>query len=101
MLEKGQRYTQEFKESAIQLALGSEKSTLQIARELGMSEKTLYGWLRRYRNEQETITMDSGKKVSLQSIEEENKRLRKELATLKKEKEILKKAAAYFAKETA
>jgi len=89
MQKSGQRYTQEFKESAIQLALSSEKSTLQIAKELGMSEKTLYGWLKRYRNEQETITMISGKQVSLQSIEDENKRLRKEIATLKKEKEIL------------
>jgi transposase len=42
----------------------------------------------------------SKKSGSIESIEEENRRLRRENALLKKEKEILKKAAAYFAKET-
>ena len=44
-----QRYTQEFKDSAIQLALNSEKSAMSIAKDLGMSDKTLYVWLSDYR----------------------------------------------------
>jgi len=46
---RGQKYTQEFKDSTIQLALNSEKSGYQVAQELGMSDKTLYAWLREYR----------------------------------------------------
>ena len=97
----GRRYTQEFKDSAIQLALNSEKSGLQIAKELNMSEKTLYGWLCDYRKKHNLSSNahSSKRSNSSESIEEENRRLRKELALLKKEKEILKKAAAYFAKE--
>ena len=100
----GKRYTQEFKDSAIQLALNSEKSAMQIAKELEMSHKTLYNWLRNYRkkhNIEEGLTAQATRKKSTtENLEEENRRLRKELANLKKEREILKKAAAYFAKET-
>lgn len=42
---RGQTYTKVFKDSAIQLALNSEKSVLIIAKELGMHENTLYSWL--------------------------------------------------------
>ena len=100
----GKRYTQEFKDSAIQLALNSEKSAMQIAKELEMSHKTLYNWLRNYRKKHNleglTTQATSKKTTASESLEEENRRLRKELANLKKEREILKKAAAYFASET-
>jgi len=96
----GKRYNQEFKDSTIQLALNSEKSTLQIAKDLGMSEKTLYAWLRVYRKNHKLEPMTTvKKKSSVESLEEENRRLRRELASVKKDREILKKAAAYFAKE--
>jgi len=96
-MSRGQKYTQEFKESTIQLVLSSEKPARQIAKELGINEKTLYGWLKDYR---EKNNIQTSKKTSTESIEEENRRLRRENALLKKEREILKKAAAYFAKET-
>jgi len=101
MAGKGTTYTQEFKDSAIQLALNSEKSVLKIAADLGVHEKTLYGWLQRYRKNNNLEESSSVKrKGSTESLEEENRRLRKELADVKKDREILKKAAAYFAKET-
>jgi len=100
----GRRYTQEFKDSSIQLALNSEKSAMKIAKELGMSNKTLYTWLREYRKQHNLDTpsrvSNTNKSTASESLEVENKRLRKELANIKKEREILKKAAAYFAKET-
>ena len=98
----GKRYTQEFKDTAIQLALNSEKPVLQTAKELDICSKTLYSWLRDYRNKHNlpSNTKTVSKQTSSESLQEENMRLRKELATLKKEREILKKAAAYFAKET-
>jgi transposase len=100
MAKRGSNYTQEFKSSAIQLALNSEKSTHAISKDLGVSDKTLYQWLKKYRQEhnleQPTVKLS---KSSTESLEEENRRLAKELASVKKDKEILKKAAAYFAKE--
>jgi transposase len=44
-MARGIKYTQEFKDSAIQLALNSEDSVRQIAKDLEIHEKTLYGWL--------------------------------------------------------
>ncbi len=101
MAGKGRHYTKEFKDSTIQLALNSEKSAYQIAQDLDMNDKTLYAWLRAYRinHNLETKTVQKSKS-STESLEEENRRLRKELKDVKIEKEILKKAAAYFAKET-
>ena len=91
-----QRYTQEFKDSTIQLILNSDKSVLQIDKELDVSDKTIYAWMRAYR---EANNIPSPFQQSKESLEGENRRLRRELAQVKKEKEILKKAAAYFAKE--
>jgi transposase len=100
MAGRGTSYTPEFKNSAIQLALNSEKSTHAISKDLGVSDKTLYQWLKKYRQEH-NLEQPTAKqsKSSTESLEEENRRLRKELASVKKDKEILKKAAAYFAKE--
>jgi len=50
-----QRYTQEFKNSAIQLALNSEKSAMSITKDLGMSDKTLYVWLSNYRKKHHLV----------------------------------------------
>ena len=102
MAGKGKKYPKEFKDSAIQLALNSEKSVIKIADELGVHEKTLYGWLSRYKrdNNLEDPIRSTKKSQEKESLEEENRRLRKELASVKKDREILKKAAAYFAKES-
>jgi len=98
------RYTQEFKDSTIQLVLNSNDSTLKIAEELGVHEKTLYAWVRAYKvaNNIEVGLEGKGKKASRvkESEAEEVKRLRKELKLVKQERDILKKATAYFAKET-
>ena len=93
MAVHGRRYAQEFKDSTIQLALNSEKSGIQIAKELGMSEKTLYGWLRDYRKKHNLPynTNTTKKPSTTESLEEKNRHLRKELTTLKKERGILKR----------
>lgn len=95
-MRRGHKYTQEFKDSTIQLILNSDKSILQISKDLDVSDKTLYAWLRAYREKHDIPTPTQQSK---ESLEEENRRLRKELAQVKKEREILKKAAAYFASE--
>ncbi len=85
-------FSEEFKESAIQLALNSDQSVSQVARDLGISIGTLHNWLYKRRLKE---SEEQGPKIK-ESLEDENKRLRKELARVKEEREILKKATAYF-----
>jgi len=65
----------------------------QIARELGIHLETLRGWRRRAQ-----VNGEPG--ATVPSLEEENRRLRREMEILREEREILKKATAFFAKNT-
>ena len=67
----------------------------EMSREIGISENTLYTWMKRYRENRDKPFVGSG---HILPENEEMVRLRKENKTLKEEVEILKKAAAYFAK---
>lgn len=91
------KYEQSFKEEAIRLALSSAQPIAKTARDLGINESSLYNWISKAKNKTPTIQDESGNQTNL--IEELN-RLRKENARLKEEREILKKATAFFAKET-
>ncbi len=84
-------YTEEFKESSIKLALDSDQPISQIAKELGMHETTLYGWIAKKQNKSQKGVLKKDEDF------EELQRLRKENHRLKQERDILKKAAAYFA----
>lgn len=70
-------------------------TVVEISRETGISENTLYGWMKRYRENREKPFVGSGHVLP---ENEETVRLRKENKNLREENEILKKAAAYFAK---
>lgn len=87
-------WTAEFRESAVKLALESDRPQAQIARELGVSKDTLYGWIRKYQGKPEPAQNTS----SSEALTDELKRLRREVSNLKEERDILVKAAAYFAK---
>jgi len=52
---KGRSYPEDFKRSAIELALSEDKSTNEITRDLGVCNKTLYGWVNRYKKENDLI----------------------------------------------
>ena len=87
-----------FRAEAVRLALNSGKSIAQTARELGVNGQTLYSWVNQSKHAPESISGTDDKLNSAQLIDELN-RLRKENARLTEEREILKKAAAFFAKE--
>ena len=89
-------YPEAFRTEAIELVRTSDKSIPTIARELGVSGETLRLWVR-----QAEIDAGHGRPGELTTAErEELLRLRREVKTLQLEREILKKAAAFFAKET-
>ncbi len=92
--QKAKSYTAEYKEFAVKLAVESGRPMAQTARELGVSKDTLYGWVRQYHGKPQ-----SGQETAnSEHLYEELKRLRREVSILKEERDILKKAAAYFAK---
>ena len=96
------KYTEEYKSEAIKLALSSE-SISGVAKSLGMPEATLHGWVNRAKSVgQGSSPLFNGKEASVNVSEllEQNRQLRKQNARLEQEKAILKKAAAYFAKES-
>jgi transposase len=91
-------YPLEFKISSAQLAVDSDQTIAQTARDLGVNHNTLHGWIEKYSdsNQIDQKNMSNNKATCF----EENKRLKKELALVKQERDLLKKAAAYFAKES-
>jgi len=93
------KHAEEFKISAVKMYEKGEQTAPEIARNLGIAVSLLYKWIKMYGS------VDS--KVKNQELAAENKRLRSEIGELKKElaitrehREILKKAAAYFAVQT-
>ncbi|MFI5800102.1 transposase [Streptomyces sp. NPDC051677] len=90
------RYTEEFKRDAIALVDSSGKTVTAVARELGISSESLRSWYRRAKADQ-----SKGQPGELTSAErEELRRLRKENREQQQTIEILKKATAFFAKES-
>jgi transposase len=101
MAEKRRQYTEEFKTEAVRLLKGGERTLAQIAREIGVSETTLWGWAyrgKRARAKGEVERQTEGGALRM-SEREELRKLRRENAVLREEREILKKATAFFAKE--
>jgi transposase len=91
------RFTDEFKAGAVRLVLVEGKSITRVAKDLGVAVSGLGRWVERARADQ-----GNSKRGTLTTEEkEELARLRKEVRELRLEREILKKAAAFFAKESA
>jgi transposase-like protein len=83
----------EFRQRAVELVRLREKPTAQIAKELGISDSCLRGWVHQ-------ADIEDGRRPGLSNDErDELVALRRELRVVKMENEILKRAAAFFAKE--
>ena len=92
--KKQNAYPSEFKESAVKLALESDQPIAQTARDLGVNANTIHTWISKYSKPKKTAAERTD-----EHIYDENKRLKKELASVSQERDLLKKATAYFAKE--
>ena len=91
------KFTKEFKEDAIKLVLEQGYSCSEVERRLGIAHSNVSRWIRDLKKKQKSY--ESGE-PSQSDLERENKRLRKENERLRMEREILKKATAFFAKES-
>ena len=94
---KRQRFTKEFKLEAVQLMQHSGRPAAAVARELGIPRNRLYKWMAQLQRHGEAAFPGSGCQAGADA---ERTRLRREVARLKEERDILKKAAAYFARES-
>lgn len=97
-MSKRKTFSKAFKLEAINLLENSDMTAVDVARQLGIRRNQLYKWQAQYKAEGEQA-FERGVGRPKQSEGSEIARLRKELADVKMERDILKKAAAYFAKE--
>lgn len=84
------KYSDEFKTEAVKQVRERGYPVPEVAKRIGVSAKSLYGWVRASRGDKSTVALDA--------VRRENLRLKAELRRVEEERDILKKAAAYFAK---
>jgi transposase-like protein len=84
-------YEESFKDQAVELLIESGRPLKVVARELGVSDTTLRDWKRRYLERMGTPA-GGAQKITPQTLEEENRRLRQENEYLRRQRDILKKA---------
>lgn len=89
----GKRYTEEFKIEAVKQVTDRGYPVADVAERLGISQHSLYQWVKQF-------SMPETPRVEARSQQEEIRRLKSELRRVTEERDILKKAAAYFAKES-
>ena len=93
---KRRTFTEEFKQDAVRLVVSEGYSFAAAAQAVGVGEQSLRQWHARLAPKPEPC----GENATVGQLQEENKRLRRELRRAELEREILKKATAYFAKES-
>lgn len=98
MSERQERrsFDKDFKVSSVKLVLESGRSVESIASDLGLSKNTLFNWKKKYLTDAKNAFPGKG---HLKPEQEELRKKDREIATLKMERDILKKALGYFAKE--
>jgi transposase len=89
----GKRFPEEFRIEAVKQVMENRYPVAEVAARLGVSQHSLYAWIKRY-------SVPESERVEVQSQQAELRRLKAELKRVTEERDILKKAAAYFAKES-
>lgn len=90
------QYSREFKQEAVQLITERGVSVAQAARDLDLHQTVLRRWVQQHRAHPDTAFPGKGQ---IRPEDDEVRQLRREVARLKAERDILKKAAAFFAKD--
>lgn len=94
MSKSRRKYTKEFKKESVEFLIRSGKPASKVAAELGIRQEILTRWKREYEQHEEKAFPGNGKPVEAELAE-----LRKELADVKMERDILKKAVTIFSKD--
>jgi transposase len=89
----GKRYDESFKKETVKYIVKNNKSVSQVARETGLNENTLLGWIKKYSQQLEVKTVQT-----FSTPEAKLRAMQKQIRDLQEENEILKKAMHYFAK---
>jgi len=89
------KYNIEFRERAVKMVINSERTTAQIAKDLGIKSTTLYSWVNKIKSSNAPIVGQSNEQMFDELVQ-----LKKELKEVKEQRDILKKATAYFAIES-
>lgn len=97
MPSKRQQFTREYKIEAIRLCNEGKKAVSEVAKDLGIAAEQLYAWRRAFAADTHAAFPGNGK---IHSHDEELHRLRRELKRVTDERDFLKKATAFFAKES-
>jgi len=92
------RYSKEFRNEAVKMVIEGGLSAYEASRQLSLPKSTLENWVRAHKSGK--LGDIGGSRQPLTEIELELDRVKRELAQVKQERDILKKAAAYFAKES-
>lgn len=93
-------FTAEFKAAAVRRAASGDATVLDVARELGIRSDRLREWIRQAQGERGRGGTGREDRALPLSLDEEVRQLRRENAQLREERDILKKAAAFFARES-
>lgn len=94
-MKKSPEYTQEFRDSVVKMVVEEKQKTTEVAERLGVSAATIYYWVKQHNAKHGKNTKESQTtEANLKKIKE----LEKQLERVTTERDILKKAAAYFAK---
>ena len=96
---KRRTYTPEFRAEAVKLVLEQGLTQAQAARDLGIPESVLWRWVQKQKQKSEPAKAVSVGETDKQQLEAEVERLRRDLLVARKERDILKKALAFFAKD--
>jgi transposase len=93
IMGKYRKFTAEYRDEAVKMVIEASRPIAEVARDLGLNESTLGNWVGKYRAEHPASEdLNISERARLKELERENRELRLE-------REFLKKAAAFFAKE--